>query len=62
MEEQTTEEETTCPLGICDGSGEVSCMDTVWPGEPHMADVGTRKCECRLEEEEDDDSELDEEL
>lgn len=34
---------------MCDGTGEVSCMEAVYPGEPHMADVGTQTCECKLE-------------
>lgn len=33
---------------ICQDTGEVSCMEAVYPGEPHMADVGTQKCECQL--------------
>lgn len=33
---------------LCNDTGEVDCMDYVYPGEPHMAMVGTRKCECRL--------------
>ena len=36
------------PCGMCGGSGEVSTMEAVYPGEAHMADVGTAPCpECR---------------
>jgi hypothetical protein len=35
---------------ICLDTGEVDCMDYVYPNEPHMANVGTRMCVCRLEE------------
>jgi len=28
----------------CNGVGEVSVMETVWAGEPHMAPVGSEKC------------------
>jgi len=31
----------------CNGTGEVDCMDYVYAGEPHMAMVGTRKCVCQ---------------
>ena len=34
----------------CGGTGEVRVMERVWPGEPHMADIGTQKCICRVEE------------
>ena len=33
----------------CGGTGEVSCMEAVYPGEAPMAMVGTRKCECQYE-------------
>lgn len=41
-----------CPLGICDGNGEVSCSEAVYPGEAPLADIGTQKCECQMREEE----------
>ena len=28
----------------CNGIGEVSTMEIVWPNEPHIADIGTEKC------------------
>lgn len=28
----------------CGGTGEVSKMEQVYPGEPHMADIGTETC------------------
>lgn len=32
----------------CGGTGEVSRMEAVYPGEPHMADVGIGPCpDCR---------------
>lgn len=34
----------------CGGTGEVSTMEQVYPGEPHMADVGTEKCICQITE------------
>lgn len=37
----------------CLGTGEVSTSEQVYPGEPHMADIGTRKCRCQLTEESD---------
>ena len=41
-----TEEEEVC--ATCGGTGEVSAMERVYPGEPHMADVGSRPCpDCR---------------
>lgn len=44
------EEETECET--CGGTGEVSAMEAVYPGEPHMADVGSRPCpDCKHKEE-----------
>lgn len=40
---------------VCLGTGEVSTMEAVYPGEPHMADIGTRACICQHKEEEHDD-------
>lgn len=34
---------------MCQDTGEIGCMEQVYPGEPHMADVGTQKCECQLD-------------
>ena len=32
----------------CQDTGEVSCMERVYPGEPHMANIGTEPCpDCR---------------
>ncbi len=28
----------------CGGTGEVSVMEPVYPGEPHMADIGRAPC------------------
>jgi RecJ-like exonuclease len=37
----------------CDGTGEVSVDEQVYPGEPHTASIGTRKCICMLADEDD---------
>lgn len=34
----------------CHGTGEVSTMEAVYPGEPHMANIGIRKCICQISE------------
>lgn len=39
----------------CGGTGEVSVMEAVYPGEPHMADIGTQKCPCQRRDQEDED-------
>lgn len=33
---------------FCGGEGEVTTMEYVYPGEPHMAPIGTRTCICKL--------------
>lgn len=39
----------------CGGTGEVSVMEPVYAGEPHMADIGTAPCpECRSDSADDD--------
>jgi len=40
--EQEKNDEEVCET--CGGTGEVSAMEAVYPGEPHMADVGTQPC------------------
>jgi hypothetical protein len=40
--------EPTCD--ICGGTGEVTTMEQVYAGEPHMAPIGTKKCICRTGE------------
>jgi hypothetical protein len=47
--DQIIENDPVCP--ICGGDGEVTTMEPVYSGEPHMAPIGTRKCECQLIEE-----------
>lgn len=37
----------------CLGTGETTEMERVYPGEPHMAPIGTRKCMCQLRESDD---------
>jgi hypothetical protein len=48
---EETELEEKCEY--CGGTGELDCMDAVYPGEPHMAMVGTRKCVCQDKNDED---------
>lgn len=38
----------------CGGTGEVDTMEQVYANEPHMAPIGTRKCICRLQSNDDD--------
>ncbi|MFA6158866.1 MAG: hypothetical protein WC763_04590 [Candidatus Paceibacterota bacterium] len=38
----------------CLGAGEVTVDERVYPGEPHMAPIGTEKCQCQLNEETED--------
>ncbi len=42
----------------CGGTGEVDSMEQVYAGEPHMAPIGTRKCICQVEAEQDRDQDL----
>ena len=46
------DEVSTCPYDICDGSGEIITMERVYPGEPHMAPIGTKICLCKKQEKE----------
>lgn len=34
----------------CLGTGEVTTMEYVYPGEPHMAPIGTKPCLCQIKE------------
>lgn len=34
----------------CGGTGEVTVDEQVYPGEPHTAPIGTRKCICQVSE------------
>ena len=36
----------------CLGTGEVTTMEYVYPGEPHQAPIGTRTCICQKKEDE----------
>lgn len=40
----------------CYGTGEVTTMEYVYAGEPHMAPIGTRRCHCQVREYEHDDA------
>ena len=35
---------------FCGGTGEVTVDEAVYPGEPHMAAIGTKKCVCQIKE------------
>lgn len=37
---------------FCLGMGIIDTDECVYPGEPHMAPVGTQKCLCRIDLEE----------
>jgi phosphatidylethanolamine-binding protein (PEBP) family uncharacterized protein len=34
----------------CNGTGEITTMERVYPGEPHTAPVGTAACPCTKEQ------------
>ena len=38
------------PCSVCGGTGEVEVMERVYPGEPHIAPIGSQKCMCILKE------------
>ena len=54
MEERQEEKEVVCPE--CEGTGEIRIQSQVYPGEPHMADLGdTIPCPvCKQPKEPDD--------
>lgn len=35
----------------CNDTGEVTTVEAVYPGEPHVAPIGARKCSCQEYEE-----------
>lgn len=39
----------------CLGTGEVTTMERVYPGEPHMAPIGTEPCICQKKNHDHDD-------
>lgn len=43
-------EEVEYDCDICEDTGEVSAMESVYAGEPHQAPIGVQKCECQLHE------------
>lgn len=45
--ERDCETEEVCEF--CGGTGEVTTMEQVYAGEPHMAPIGTATCSCRLQ-------------
>ena len=42
--------EVTEVCALCLGTGEVTTMETVYQGEPHVAPTGTEKCLCQLKD------------
>lgn len=44
--EKECEVEEVC--AVCRGEGEITVDEQVYPGEPHMAPTGIRKCECQI--------------
>lgn len=46
----------TFDCDMCEDTGEVSTMEYVYAGEPHMADIGTKPCICRMQERDSDES------
>lgn len=44
----------------CGGTGEVTTSEQVYPGEPHMADIGTAPCpDCGIKDDDDYDPDED---
>lgn len=43
LPKQYCEEAARLVCSTCHGSGEVASMDYVYPGEPHMADIGDNR-------------------
>lgn len=43
--EECDVEENVC--AYCLGTGEVTTMETVYPGESHVAPIGTETCACQ---------------
>ena len=41
-------ETSTYECEFCEDTGEVTVDEYVYPGEPHTAPIGSRKCVCRL--------------
>ena len=39
---------------MCGGTGEMTTMEYVYAGEPHMAPIGTRPCLCQSKKDEDE--------
>lgn len=39
---------------ICHGEGVVDTMEAVYPGEPHMAPIGSQPCVCVAGDNEDE--------
>lgn len=50
--EEEIETEEVCEF--CGGTGEVTTMEQVYPGEPHLAPIGTQKCVCQLRDNDDE--------
>jgi DnaJ-class molecular chaperone len=53
MTQEGKEKEKVCET--CGGEGVISKMEAVYPGEPHMADIGEQPCpDCSGGDTEDD--------
>jgi len=49
FKEENADRERLEVCETCGGTGEVSCMEAVYPGEPHMAPIGTERCpDCNM--------------
>lgn len=47
-------QQTTYECETCQDTGEVDAMESVYPGEPHMANIGTDRCpDCNCPDEDD---------
>jgi hypothetical protein len=58
MPERLNEENNDEVSETCGGTGEVTTMETVYPGEPHQAPIGTAPCpDCSPEPDYDDQDE-----
>ena len=52
---QECEVELVCEF--CFGTGELTTMEQVYAGEPHMAPIGSRPCVCQLRDNDNDNEE-----
>ena len=50
--DELQEEVEVCEF--CGGTGEIVVDEQVYPGEPHMASIGTRTCICQVNQHDDE--------